>query len=50
MGSNTDVAFGGRNETAAHLGLCLQRCSVALDGQPVIEHGEFVPADLRRTW
>jgi 2,5-dihydroxypyridine 5,6-dioxygenase len=48
LGSNCDVAFGGRNETAAHLGLCLQQCSLFLDGRQIIDHGEFVPADLRR--
>jgi 2,5-dihydroxypyridine 5,6-dioxygenase len=48
LGSNNDVAFGGRNDTAAHLGLCLQHCSLSLDGQPIIERGEFVPRALRR--
>jgi 2,5-dihydroxypyridine 5,6-dioxygenase len=48
IGSNCDVAFGGRNDTAAHLGLCLQRCSLFLDGHQIIDHGEFVPRELRR--
>jgi 2,5-dihydroxypyridine 5,6-dioxygenase len=47
IGSNCDVAFGGRNDTAAHLGLCLQGCNLFLDGQQIIDRGEFVPAELR---
>jgi 2,5-dihydroxypyridine 5,6-dioxygenase len=48
LGSNDDIKFKGRNSSAAHLGLCLQRANLYLDGQQVIDHGEFVPADLRR--
>lgn len=47
IGSNDDVAFGGRNRTAVHLGLCLRRASLWLDGTPVIADGQFVPEPLR---
>lgn len=42
IGSNDDVAFGGRIRSRAHLGLCLRGASLALDGKPVIEAGAFV--------
>lgn len=46
IGSNDDVAFGGRNRSAAHLGLCLRAASLWLDDAPVIEAGRFVPGPL----
>ena len=49
IGSNDDIAFGGRNRTSVHLGLCLRRASLWLDGTPVIADGRFVPAALRPT-
>ena len=49
IGSNDDVAFGGRNRSAVHLGLCLRRASLWLAGTPVIADGRFVPAALQRT-
>ena len=49
IGSNDDVAFGGRNRTSVHLGLCLRRANLWLDGTPVIAEGCFVPAALLPT-
>lgn len=48
IGSNDDVAFGGCNSAPVHLGLCLRDASLWLDEAPIIERGEFVPAQLRR--
>jgi 2,5-dihydroxypyridine 5,6-dioxygenase len=47
IGSNDDVAFGGRNRTPVHLGLCIRHASLWLDGTPVIAEGRFVPESLQ---
>ena len=47
IGSNDDVAFGGRNRSTVHLGLCLRNASLWLDGVPVIDTGRFVSDELR---
>lgn len=47
IGSNDDVAFGGRNRTPVHLGLCLRRASLWLDGTPILDLGCFVPEALQ---
>lgn len=47
LGSNDDVAFGGRNRSRAHLGLCLRSANLWLDGAPIVDGGRFVPADLQ---
>ena len=47
IGSNDDAAFGGRNRSRGHLGLCLRRASVWLDGTPILSDGRFVPPALR---
>jgi 2,5-dihydroxypyridine 5,6-dioxygenase len=47
VGSNDDVVFGGRNRSPVHLGLCLRGASLWLDEAPILDHGQFVPADLR---
>ena len=47
IGSNNDVNFKGKNATKAHLGLCLLNCNLYLDDQQIIDHGEFVPEELR---
>ena len=49
IGSNDDVAFGGRNRSSVHLGLCLRRASLWLDGTPVMADGRFVPPSLQPT-
>jgi len=46
LGSNDDIPFGGRNRSAAHLGLCLRNASLWLDGEPVINEGRFVDPTL----
>jgi 2,5-dihydroxypyridine 5,6-dioxygenase len=47
IGSNNDVMFQGRNSTKAHLGLCSLRCSVWLDGEPLLCKGQYLPKELR---
>lgn len=42
IGSNDDVAFRGKNRSRAHLGLCLRRASLSLDGTPVIRRGDLL--------
>lgn len=42
FGSNDDVAFGGRNRSRAHLGLCLRGATLELDGKPVVIDGRLV--------
>lgn len=46
VGSNDDVAFGGRNRSAAHLGMCLRHASLWLDDATIIDAGRFVPEPL----
>ena len=48
IGSNTDIKFQGKNAANAHLGLCMLNSSLYLDDQPIIEYGEFVPAEMKR--
>jgi len=47
LGSNDDVAFGGRNRSTVHLGLCLRHASLSLDGVPLLDAGRFVPLELQ---
>jgi len=47
LGSNDDVAFGGRNRSTVHLGLCLRHASLWLDGVPLLDAGRFVPVELQ---
>lgn len=47
IGSNCDLNFRGANRSKAHLGLCMLEHSLYLDGVQLIEHGEFVDAELR---
>jgi len=47
IGSNNDVNFRGRNSSRAHLGHCMLNCCLYLDERLVIDHGEFMPAELR---
>jgi len=47
FGSNNDVCFQGRIDSRAHLGNCLLDCSLYLDGEVVIQGGEFVDEALR---
>ncbi|HBY95749.1 MAG TPA: hypothetical protein DEP84_17645 [Chloroflexi bacterium] len=48
IGSNNDILFKGKNATKAHLGLCSLNCSLWLDDKQIIDHGEFVPEELRK--
>lgn len=41
LGSNDDVAFGGAIRSNAHLGLCLRKASLFLDGLPVVQDGKL---------
>lgn len=47
IGSNNDVNFRGRNNSSAHLGHCMLSSCLYLDDDLVIDHGEFIPPDLR---
>jgi 2,5-dihydroxypyridine 5,6-dioxygenase len=47
IGSNNDVNFRGRNASSAHLGHCMLNSCLYLDDDLVIDHGEFVPPNLR---
>jgi len=42
FGSNDDVAFGGKNRSRAHLGLCLRGATLTLDGVAVVSGGQLV--------
>ena len=42
LGSNDDQFFRSAIRSSAHLGQCLLRTSVVLDGESVIERGQFV--------
>lgn len=42
LGSNDDVAFGGKNRSRAHLGLCLRGATLSLDGFEVISDGSLM--------
>lgn len=45
LGSNDDVAFGGKNRSRAHLGLCLRGATLSLDGVDVVADGQVTNAD-----
>lgn len=47
LGSNDDIAFGGRNRSRAHLGLCLRDATLYLDGDAILAGGAFLPEALR---
>lgn len=47
IGSNNDVTFQGKNATEAHLGLCCLNCSLYLDDELILDHGRFIPEDLK---
>jgi 2,5-dihydroxypyridine 5,6-dioxygenase len=44
-GPNTDV--GGKRNTPAHLDIAMRGASLYLDGLPMVEAGEVIPADQR---
>jgi len=39
--------FRGENATAVHLGLCCLNCTMTVDGETLLEGGEFIPERLR---
>lgn len=45
LGSNDDVAFGGKNRSRAHLGLCLRGATLSLDGTDVVSDGSLMRLD-----
>ena len=47
IGSNNDVNFQGKNASRAHLGHCMLNCSLYLDQTLVIDHGSFLPRELK---
>jgi 2,5-dihydroxypyridine 5,6-dioxygenase len=44
-GPNTDV--GGTRTTPAHLDIAMKGASLYLDGEPMVQDGDVVPADMR---
>ncbi len=42
-----DTEFGGDNDTPCHLDLPMRNCSLWLDNDLIVEHGEVVPAEMR---
>ncbi|MBI2801749.1 MAG: leucyl aminopeptidase [Gammaproteobacteria bacterium] len=42
-----DTEFGGTNDTACHLDLPMQNCSLWLDDELILARGEVLPADMR---
>ena len=42
-----DIEFGGSNDTACHLDLPMQRCTLFLDDEIIVEKGEVVAPELR---
>ena len=42
-----DTEFGGDNDTACHLDLPMQNCSLWLDDELIVNRGEVVPEDIR---
>jgi 2,5-dihydroxypyridine 5,6-dioxygenase len=47
FGSNDDVNFCGQNRSRAHLGHCMLNTSLYLDDTLFIDHGVFVPPELK---
>jgi 2,5-dihydroxypyridine 5,6-dioxygenase len=45
LGPNTEL--GGTNDTACHMDLPLRNCNLFLDGEPIVERGQVVPAEMR---
>ncbi len=45
LGPNTEL--GGSNDTACHLDIPLRKCSLSLDGKPIVDRGRVVPAEMR---
>jgi len=45
MGSNDDVAFGGKNRSKAHLGLCVRGTTLNLGGLSVVSNGRLKALD-----
>ena len=44
-GPNTEL--GGNNDTPCHLDMPLRGCTLTLDGEPIIQDGDVVPADMQ---
>ena len=42
-----DTEFGGANDTACHLDLPMKNCTLWLDDEMIVKHGEVLPADMR---
>ena len=45
LGPNTEL--GGSNDTACHMDMPLRNCNLYLDGAPIVERGQVVPAEMR---
>jgi 2,5-dihydroxypyridine 5,6-dioxygenase len=44
-----DTEFGGDNDTPCHLDLPMRNCTLTLDDELIVEHGDIVPRDMRVT-
>ena len=42
-----DTEFGGANDTPCHLDLPMKNCSLWLDDELIVSHGEVLPEDMR---
>ncbi|GAA4339533.1 hypothetical protein GCM10023144_37910 [Pigmentiphaga soli] len=42
-----NVELGGSNDTACHMDIPLRGCSLALDGEPILERGDIVHPELK---
>lgn len=42
-----NVELGGTNDTACHCDIPLRGCSLFLDGEPIVDAGRIVPAELQ---
>jgi 2,5-dihydroxypyridine 5,6-dioxygenase len=47
VGANHFIGLGGKNETSAHIDLCLRGCNLWVDDLQVLKEGSIVPADLK---
>jgi 2,5-dihydroxypyridine 5,6-dioxygenase len=45
LGPNTEL--GGTNDTPCHMDMPLRNCNLYLDGQPIVERGRVIPAEMR---
>ena len=42
-----DTEFGGENDTPCHLDLPMRNCTLTLDDEVIVDHGDVLPSDMR---